>query len=218
MIFSYSINVTEDVGDVILTVYRDQGVVGEVSVVVLITDQGAILGEDFNGTNLEVRVFLFLLHSSVNLCTCSYIQKIVFVSGDLQEDVVINVVDDDLPELNEAFCIRLVLPEGGAVVGEVPEGIVIHGKLQCMCDYVNVCFAVCVTILLNDDAYGQFSFDSSSTSVSIEEAGEIATAANGAVFAILKGGYFTILHSLLSSSSVESDSKWWCDWGGGYTI
>lgn len=75
-----------------------------------------------------------------------------------------------------------------------------------------------MTILLNDDAYGQFSFDSSSTSVSIEEAGEITTAANGADFAILKGGYFTILHSLLSSGRVKSDSKWWCDWGGGYTI
>ena len=36
-----------------------------------------------------------------------------------------------------------------------------------------------MTILLNDDAYGQFSFDSSSVSVSIEEAGLITTAANG---------------------------------------
>ena len=53
-----------------------------------------------------------------------------------------------------------------------------------------------MTILLNDDAYGQFSFDSSSTSVSIEEAGEITTAANGADFAILKGGYYYIKLSI----------------------
>ena len=51
------------------------------------------------------------------------------MSGDSQEDVVINIVDDNLPELNEVFCISLALPEGGAVVGEVPEGIIIHDKL-----------------------------------------------------------------------------------------
>lgn len=120
------------------------------------------------------------------------------MSGDSQKDIVINVVDDAVPELNEVFCISLVLPEGGAVVGEIPEGrCIIIPKINSV--YRSVCFAVCVTILLNDDAYGQFSFDSNSVSVSIEEAGEIPTAANGAVFAILKGGNFTVLHSLLTS-------------------
>ena len=38
---------------------------------------------------------------------------------------------------------------------------------------------MCVTIVLNDDAHGQFSFDSSSVSVTIEESGEISTSANG---------------------------------------
>lgn len=123
MLFPYSINVTEDVGDVVLTVYRDQGIVGDVSVVVLITDQGATIDEDFNGANLEVRLFvIFIVVLFYTHVQCSYIQRIVFVSGDSQEDVVINVVDDTLPELNEVFCIRLVLPEGGAEVGEVPEG------------------------------------------------------------------------------------------------
>lgn len=64
--------------------------------------------------------------------------------------------------------------------------------------YMTVCFAVCVTILLNDDAYGQFSFDSNSVLVSIEEAGEITTAANGTVFAILREENFTVF-ILLSS-------------------
>lgn len=46
---------TEDIRDVILTVYRDQGLVGRVSAVVLITGQGATFDQDFIGTNLEVR-------------------------------------------------------------------------------------------------------------------------------------------------------------------
>ena len=36
-----------------------------------------------------------------------------------------------------------------------------------------------MTILLNDDAYGQFSFDSNSLVVSVEEAGETTTSENG---------------------------------------
>lgn len=131
MLFLYSINVTEDVGDVVLTIYRDQGRVGNISVVLLITGQGAMIDEDFNGTNLEVRLFFFivvLFYTHVQ-CSYTYIQEIVFVSGDSQEDVVINIVDDNLPELSEVFCVSLVLPEGGAEVGEVPEGIIIHDKL-----------------------------------------------------------------------------------------
>ena len=40
-------------------------------------------------------------------------------------------------------------------------------------------FSVCVTIELNDDAHGQFSFDSDSVAVTLDEAGEIITTANG---------------------------------------
>lgn len=40
-------------------------------------------------------------------------------------------------------------------------------------------FAVCVTILLNDDAFGEFSYNSDSVAVTIIEAGEMVTAANG---------------------------------------
>ena len=40
-------------------------------------------------------------------------------------------------------------------------------------------FTVCVTILLNDDAFGQFSFHTDSVAVTIIEAGEMVTAASG---------------------------------------
>lgn len=108
----------------VLTVHRDQGLVGRVSVVALITDRGAVIDQDFIGTNLEVS-HVTLPCNSVTIASsqCSYIQEIVFMSGDSQEDIVINVVDDAVPELNEVFCVSLVLPEGGAVVGEIPEGI-----------------------------------------------------------------------------------------------
>lgn len=67
-------------------------------------------------------------HMELSLCAYAYvyaffhIQEIQFVSGDSQEDVVISIVDDALPELNEIFCVSLILPEGGAVIGEIPEG------------------------------------------------------------------------------------------------
>lgn len=38
---------------------------------------------------------------------------------------------------------------------------------------------MCVTIDINDDAFGQFSFDSDSVAVTIDEAEEIVTTANG---------------------------------------
>ena len=50
-------------------------------------------------------------------------QEIEFVSGDSEESVVVSIVDDDVPELDEVFCVSLILPEGGAVLGDIPEGI-----------------------------------------------------------------------------------------------
>ena len=50
-------NVTEDVGDVVLTVRRNQGRVGPVAAVILITGLGATPDQDFIGTNLEVRAY-----------------------------------------------------------------------------------------------------------------------------------------------------------------
>lgn len=84
-----------------------------------------------------------------------------------------------------------------------------------------------MTILLNDDAYGQFSFDSSSVSVSIEEAGEVTMAANGThqlLYFFLMGESYTACVVVTScvisvaSGRVESDSQWWSNWGGICTL
>ena len=37
---------------------------------------------------------------------------------------MISVVDDAIPELDEVFCVSLILPQGGAEIGEIPEGII----------------------------------------------------------------------------------------------
>ena len=49
-------NVTEDVGEIVLTVRRDQGTVGRVSAVALITDLGATADQDYIRTNYEVDI------------------------------------------------------------------------------------------------------------------------------------------------------------------
>ena len=43
---------------------------------------------------------------------------------------------------------------------------------------------MCVTILTNDDAHGEFRFDANSLSVVIEESGAIPTDANGRVIVL----------------------------------
>lgn len=105
----------------------------------------------------------------------------MFESGDSEKNVVVSIIDDSVPELNEVFCISLVLPNGGAVIGDIPEGGLIYFACYyvCYCVHMLCWFTVCVTILLNDDAFGQFSFDSASLAVFVEEAGEITTSDNG---------------------------------------
>ena len=56
-VLKHSVIVSEDVGQVELTVHRDQGTVGRVSAVVLLIDQGATADEDYIRTNYEVNTF-----------------------------------------------------------------------------------------------------------------------------------------------------------------
>ena len=56
-VLKHSVTVSEDVGQVELTVRRDQGTVGRVSAVVLLIDQGATADEDYIRTNYEVNTF-----------------------------------------------------------------------------------------------------------------------------------------------------------------
>ena len=64
----YRVNVSEDEGDLVLTVLRSQGLVGQVSVIALVAEQGATNGQDFASEDLVVRQKLIVL-----TCTCTYI-------------------------------------------------------------------------------------------------------------------------------------------------
>ena len=37
---------------------------------------------------------------------------------------MITIVDDAIPELDEVFCVSLILPRGGAEIGDIPEGMI----------------------------------------------------------------------------------------------
>ena len=52
--FHLRVNVTEDQGELALTVYRDQGLVGRVTVIAFAVGQGATIGTDFTIENLMV--------------------------------------------------------------------------------------------------------------------------------------------------------------------
>ena len=52
-------NVTENVGDLVLTVHRDQGSVGRVAVFAFAVGQGATIGTDFIVDDLVVSSCLF---------------------------------------------------------------------------------------------------------------------------------------------------------------
>ena len=143
MCLHHSVTVSEDVGQISLTVRRDQGTVGRVSAVVLLTDQGATAEEDYIRTNYEVTKSLTLLTPScvhvlylvVYIGRCvhtgamtfafmyTHPQRIVFTSGDSEEVVLVSIVDDEEPELSETFCISLILPDGNVVIGDTPEGM-----------------------------------------------------------------------------------------------
>ena len=80
LLFSCSVNVTEDAGDVVLTVRRDQGRVGHVSAVVLITGQGATANQDFIGINLEARKYYSVLPNNMICGTTQLSQTFVLVT------------------------------------------------------------------------------------------------------------------------------------------
>ena len=63
-------------------------------------------------------------YSTIVLFMC--VQSVVFVSGDAEETIVVTIIDDDLPELHETFCVSLILPEGDVEIGDIPEGIYTH--------------------------------------------------------------------------------------------
>lgn len=86
--------------------------------------------------------------------------------------IPINVFDDNVPEINEEFCVQLFTPTGGAELGSVNESKCYLSNLFII---MNSLLSACVTILANDDPHGVFRFDMSSLKVEINEAGDTVT-------------------------------------------
>ena len=75
----------------------------------------------------------------------------MFVSGDAEEDVVISIVEDVIPELDEIFCVSLILPRGGAEIGDFPEGIYIVYHTHTVCSGTSIAvhmYDIYVTVIL----------------------------------------------------------------------
>ena len=82
------------------------------------------------------RRYCILKYITIPLCCRSTI--LTFSPGQTYHRVVVEVINDYTPELDELFSVQLVNPVGGAVLG-------IQSSLT-------------ITVLTNDDAYGLIGF------------------------------------------------------------
>ena len=94
--------VQEDVGSVDIVISRQQGTVGQVSVVYFVMNQQATNGEDFLVETLD---------------------NLVFSDGQDSSTLSIPIVDDTEPEIEERFCVGLRLPRDGAILGNITFGM-----------------------------------------------------------------------------------------------
>ncbi|XP_030832667.1 adhesion G-protein coupled receptor V1 isoform X3 [Strongylocentrotus purpuratus] len=91
-----NIEVSEDVGSVNLTVLRDQGTYGEVSIFIYSQPIGARKGEDYQFDD----------------------QVLVFGDGESRKTVTLDIVNDEIPEDDETLELFLNNPTGGLDLGE----------------------------------------------------------------------------------------------------
>ena len=92
-------SVMEGVGSVGVVITREQGAFGRVSVVYFLSGGTAVRGQDFTVSDS--------------------LAEVVFESGEDTAVINIGIVDDDIPEVDEEFCVQLRLPGGGATLGNV---------------------------------------------------------------------------------------------------
>ncbi|EGD76521.1 hypothetical protein PTSG_07638 [Salpingoeca rosetta] len=91
-----------------------------------------------SGTQGVVGALLTVLGGSADFATVN--APVFFQDGQASTTVTLVVRDDDIPELDESFELKLQSPTGGAVIDRVLD-------------------PASVTILASDDPYGTFSFD-----------------------------------------------------------
>ncbi|XP_048383057.2 adhesion G-protein coupled receptor V1 isoform X4 [Stegostoma tigrinum] len=114
---SINFEVNETTGNLTLVIFRDGGAHGDVSLFYYVQNLEAQLGQDFNVT--PTRIF--------------------FADGERYKFLEVTVLDDDIPEGDEAFQLILTNPSFGLELGERT--------------------TVTVTIFANDDGHGILSFN-----------------------------------------------------------
>uniref|UniRef100_A0A672JI01 Adhesion G-protein coupled receptor V1 n=1 Tax=Salarias fasciatus TaxID=181472 RepID=A0A672JI01_SALFA len=75
--------------------------------------------------------------------------ELYFAPGDSELEIAVNIIDDDIPEVEERFHVTLKNPKGGAEIG-------FGGR-------------VTITVPANDDAHGVIGFAQNSLSLEVEE-------------------------------------------------
>lgn len=90
--------VQEDVGSVDIVIAREQGTIGQVSVVYFVLNVQAMIGQDF---------------------VIEPVDAVVFAPGQDNFTLSIPITDDLLPEIEEDFCVGLRLPRDGAILGNI---------------------------------------------------------------------------------------------------
>ncbi len=95
-----SYTVQEGVSYINITIARQQGTVGVVSVIYFSSNGLALNGEDY-------------IVDPVN--------EISFSNGQSEVTLSVRIEDDDIPEVDEDFCLGLRLPRNGAVIGNISQ-------------------------------------------------------------------------------------------------
>ncbi len=104
--------VLEAAGAVDLVIARDQGIVGQVTVLYFVTSLEAVNGEDFEFEPLD---------------------EVTFADGQVNATLSIPITDDMRPEIEEDFCVGLRLPRGGAILGNITSSKSVHVQRHTEC-------------------------------------------------------------------------------------
>ena len=95
-----SYTVQEGVSYINITIARQQGTVGVVSVIYFSSNGLALNGEDY---------------------VVDPVNEISFSNGQSEVTLSVRIEDDDIPEVDEDFCLGLRLPRNGAVIGNISQ-------------------------------------------------------------------------------------------------
>ena len=91
--------ITEGAGTVGVVVSREQGAFGRVSAFYFVNSGTAVSGQDFS--------------------IGAAFGELVFEQNQDTAVINVNIIDDDIPEVDEEFCVLLSSPQSGATLGNI---------------------------------------------------------------------------------------------------